>query len=492
MDQDEIDQLFSGLDDDDDEIDEPFEDDDLDFADVLGDDDDGLLDLGEEMAAEDTAAAVAGLGDETVASGAGEVTDGGVAPQKEDDEKKGGILPFLPVTIDRTVASVIIGCLLLLVGVSFFFFGSGGEDESAIIVVDGEQVAQSEKKAVQGKEENYIPVIADSSYQMPQSGGAVAVLLTGEDEDGDPLTFEITSQPLHGRLSGDLPSLTYLPNKDFPGEDRFEYTVSDGKDTGNLASVVITGPNLLQLAKKTEETEEEMKSIKPRKAVVLARNVTYQTESTDGVTIDWAQIWQKANYSAFSSKVFIDIDSSGIKGRFTQTGASTYRYQPDPFFGGKEVISYRFKRGGLSSPQGKLTMLVTLGNPAPQIHLEKIARGYPVGATVLLDASSSRDEARETLSFIWEQVSGVPVLAEMMNEEGSAISFSMPSSFYTGPDPGPVMRLTAVDETGKRDVRDIKVPMVSRRQAALWRGVGRGVAEDPPMGGRYMPWPFDD
>jgi len=54
------------------------------------------------------------------------------------------------------------------------------------------------------------------------------------------------------------------------------------------------------------------------------------------------------------------------------------------------------------------------------------------------------------------------------------------------------MRLTALDETGKSDVVDLKVPVVSRRQAALWRGVRGGVAEDPPMQGRFLPWPYDD
>jgi len=339
VDQDEIDQLFSGLDDEDD-VDDPFEDDDLDFADVVGEEgDDGLLDLGEEMAGYET---VAATGDETVASLADEGTDDLEAPQSTDEEeKRTGILPFLPPAIDRTVASVIMACLVLLIGVSFFFFGSGGEDESAIIVVDGEQVAQTGKKAGQDKVKNYIPEVADSSYQMPESGGEVAVLLTGQDEDGDPLTFEITSQPQHGRLSGELPSLTYLPNSDFPGEDRFEYTVSDGKDTGNLASVLIGGPNLLEMAakKETEKADEKKKSFRPRKPVVLAKNVTYKTKSTDGVTIDWAKLWREVNHSAYSPKVHIVVDTSGIQGKLSQTGPSSYRYQPDPFFDGKEVIT---------------------------------------------------------------------------------------------------------------------------------------------------------
>jgi hypothetical protein len=79
-----------------------------------------------------------------------------------------------------------------------------------------------------------------------------------------------------------------------------------------------------------------------------------------------------------------------------------------------------------------------------------------------------------------------------MNEEGSMVSFVMPSFFYTEADAGPSFMLTARDETGKTDTLHVKVSVVSRRQAALWRGENGLIADDPPMSGRMLPWPYED
>ncbi|MCB2182548.1 MAG: hypothetical protein KQH63_11010 [Desulfobulbaceae bacterium] len=486
VDQDEIDQLFSGLDDEDDEVDDPFESEDMDLADVLGSDDEEFLELGGVADDEDiTVGSGEGSGDETVATALQSSEEG-------EGDGKGFTVPaflsFLPASIDRTVASIIVGCLVLLIGVGFYFLGSGDDDEQAIPGA-GEEIAEMSESQVAP---NFIPSVNDSSYQMPEGGGEVAILLKGLDEDGDELTYSVTSQPMHGRLSGEAPALVYLPNRDFPGEDHFEFTASDGKDTSSLASVVISGPNLVELAaREKEEKEKEKKSLRPRNTV-LAKSLSYKTKSTEKVEIDWARIWRQANYSAYNPKVHVEIESSGLSGRLTEMKNGVSYYKPDPFFEGKEVIRYRFKRGGLSSRTARLTMQVTMGSPAPEIRIQKMAQAYQVGQTVFVDARLSRDEAREKLRFGWEQIAGVPVPVEILNEEASFISFTMPSTFYTGDDFGPILRLTVVDETGKSDVQEVKIRTVSRRQAALWRGVRGGVADDPPLDGRLMPWPYED
>lgn len=53
--------------------------------------------------------------------------------------------------------------------------------------------------------------------------------LSGTDVDKDPLTYEIAEHPSNGKLSGNLPHLTYTPAKDFAGEDSFGFTVNDGR-----------------------------------------------------------------------------------------------------------------------------------------------------------------------------------------------------------------------------------------------------------------------
>ncbi|WP_406828651.1 DUF1566 domain-containing protein [Microbulbifer sp. ARAS458-1] len=65
------------------------------------------------------------------------------------------------------------------------------------------------------------------------------ITLTGEDPDGDSLTFTLVSEPQHGDLQGDAPDLQYILDEDFIGEDSFTFTVSDGTKTSQTATVRI-------------------------------------------------------------------------------------------------------------------------------------------------------------------------------------------------------------------------------------------------------------
>ena len=72
-----------------------------------------------------------------------------------------------------------------------------------------------------------------------EEDGSVAIVLTGSDEDGDDLTFEVVSQPKNGKLSGKAPNLTYSPNANYSGSDSFEFKASDGELDSNTAIVSI-------------------------------------------------------------------------------------------------------------------------------------------------------------------------------------------------------------------------------------------------------------
>jgi hypothetical protein len=181
-----------------------------------------------------------------------------------------------------------------------------------------------------------------------------------------------------------------------------------------------------------------------------------------------ARIWREANHSPFTAKVYVEIDDSHLNGSLSKIDNGRYVYRPDPTYSGKDVLHYRFKQGGLSSDPGKVTMRVSRGDLPPEIRIGEMAGGYMVGETVRIDASPTRDESRGKLSFRWEQISGVPVQIKKTNEEGSIITFAVPSSFYTSTEPGPLLRVTAVDAAGQSDSRDIKVRTISRRKSALW------------------------
>jgi len=68
----------------------------------------------------------------------------------------------------------------------------------------------------------------------------LTITLTGNDPDGDPLTYSVVTTPSHGKLSGTAPNLTYTPNANFNGSDSFTFNVNDGTVDGVSATVSIT------------------------------------------------------------------------------------------------------------------------------------------------------------------------------------------------------------------------------------------------------------
>ncbi|MDF7809242.1 Ig-like domain-containing protein [Pontiellaceae bacterium B12219] len=69
---------------------------------------------------------------------------------------------------------------------------------------------------------------------------SLVITLSGVDPEGSNLTYYVESLPVNGSLSGDAPSLTYVPDADYFGSDSFTYTVSDGVSFSAVATVWIT------------------------------------------------------------------------------------------------------------------------------------------------------------------------------------------------------------------------------------------------------------
>lgn len=67
--------------------------------------------------------------------------------------------------------------------------------------------------------------IADAQEVFVATDGSGAVTLTGTDPRGGSLSFEVSSQPAQGVLSGTAPNLVYTPNAGFVGEDSFTFQV---------------------------------------------------------------------------------------------------------------------------------------------------------------------------------------------------------------------------------------------------------------------------
>lgn len=67
------------------------------------------------------------------------------------------------------------------------------------------------------------------------------VILESKDSDGRPLRCQVVKQPNNGTLNVLIGNrITYAPNKDFIGEDSFEYRATDAQDLSSDATVNIT------------------------------------------------------------------------------------------------------------------------------------------------------------------------------------------------------------------------------------------------------------
>lgn len=84
------------------------------------------------------------------------------------------------------------------------------------------------------------PPVADDLNVVTMQETPMDITLTGFDEDGDALTFEIVTGPAHGAISGTVPNVTYTPDGGFSGMDSFQFRVCDGEACSDSATVSIT------------------------------------------------------------------------------------------------------------------------------------------------------------------------------------------------------------------------------------------------------------
>lgn len=86
---------------------------------------------------------------------------------------------------------------------------------------------------------NAAPLSNNQSVSVDEDA-EVTIALTGSDPDAEGLEYEIIDGPDAGRLEGDAPALTYIPNENYSGVDSFTFRVNDGRqDSPNTGTVSI-------------------------------------------------------------------------------------------------------------------------------------------------------------------------------------------------------------------------------------------------------------
>ena len=115
------------------------------------------------------------------------------------------------------------------------FFGA---DSLTFVVNDGTQDSAPAQVDITVTPVNDLPVASDITVNAI-AGQAVQVVLAGSDDDNDPLTFAIASQPSDGALSGPVTDLFYTADLGFSGTDSFTFTADDGSGPSAPATVTL-------------------------------------------------------------------------------------------------------------------------------------------------------------------------------------------------------------------------------------------------------------
>ncbi len=84
------------------------------------------------------------------------------------------------------------------------------------------------------------PPIAQEANLTFKEDTPIAIELNATDADHDSIEYRISKQPEHGKLSGEVPCLTYTPDQDYNGEDQFSFIANDGQNDSAPATITLT------------------------------------------------------------------------------------------------------------------------------------------------------------------------------------------------------------------------------------------------------------
>jgi hypothetical protein len=180
---------------------------------------------------------------------------------------------------------------------------------------------------------NTPPVAHDLALEGAEDE-ALAVLLTGEDADGDALTFLVVRPPVHGSLAGSAASRTYTPDADYNGVDSFEFVANDGQADSARALVTLT------LAAVNDAPVAEAQSVTTGKDAAV--EITLSASDVDGDALSYAVV-AGPEHGALSGSgaALVYTPEAGF------TGGDAFTFSASDGAGGaaEAVVSINVKKG---------------------------------------------------------------------------------------------------------------------------------------------------
>ena len=187
------------------------------------------------------------------------------------------------------------------------------------------------------------PPNAQNDNATAQSGVPVSihVLVNDSDADSDILKISAVTQAANGSVTNNDNSVTYTSSPGFVGTDTFTYTVFDGKDGSDTATVIVQ-VSAAPVVNSNPEAVDDTKTA--QSGVLTSVDVLANDSDTDGDTLTITSVTQAAN------------------GSVTNNG-SNVTYRSNPGFVGTDTFTYTVSDGKGGSDTA--TVIVTVTAIAP-------------------------------------------------------------------------------------------------------------------------------
>ena len=251
-----------------------------------------------------------------------------------------------------------------------------------------------------------------------------AITLSGNDIDGDSLTYGVVAAPAHGTVTGTAPNVTYTPAANYSGSDSFTFKVNDGKADSGAAAVTIT------------VTPVNDPPMADPQSVTTARN-TAKAITLTGSDVDGDAL----TYSVVTPPVHGSL--TGTPPAVTYTPAANYN--------GSDSFTFKVNDGAVDSNVATVTITVQ-----PPVNQAPIVNAGPDQVAVLsksltLNGSATDDGLPNgVLTIAWSKVSG-PGTAQFSspNKAVTTVTFNRIGNY--------TLRLRATDGGGLSSSDDVIV-----------------------------------
>jgi hypothetical protein len=342
------------------------------------------------------------------------------------------------------------------------------KNETGII---NETLIENQTSESIASKENSLPKAFDQSVSVDQNR-RIDINLVADDEDKDQLQFDITADPLHGSLDNfnkEKGTVTYMPQKDYSGDDKFSFRVSDNKggqsEPANVDIQINTGSQLSETknndtgAAKSEEKLSNQTGTE-QNAQTNSVQEPNQPPKADAGDDQYVKVSTQVKLDGGKSS---DEDGKIVSYKWEQTDG------PKVNINKADVQTATFDVPE-SAADSKLTFKLTVvddkdASSSDDVTVEvKAAQNVPpkadaggdqkveVNSEAKLNGGKSSDDDGKIVSYKWERTDGPKV--DLKNADGDKATFEVPDS---AADSKLTFKLTVVDDKDASSSDDVNV-----------------------------------